>query len=476
MKICNEEIPEAVNLLNELYSKMEYLTQILAFETEDHELLISLVAMRRALPRQISDHRMFFQRRMHIFSNFVKNRQSIVQEKYKQSLEELKVLNNFTNPAESEIYLKEVRDLQPTIINLTKELSELNEYEKVVSFPITKIPMIEIMEKHILNLIKLFEWTNLFNEKQETFFKQSRTSANVGNFLEFVEEFLVVISDMSVELESQKAARHFIVQIRTEIERLKQCFPIVDVLSCNSLREWHWQKMSDIVGFDLLQFKDATVAQIAELGINQHISRLKPIIYMAERQGIISDQTNHIINHWTKAVFEIQESEFWNISLPANLDQLIEDANLHFHKLTTSYEPDDSESLHSLEITKWIKDIKSLMSVLTKWRNALVPWNSISNIMKHSYNLMPREFSEFRVCAKYWSRFGEHIKSDPRVLKILNEKHIRCWLKIAGDHLHKLILGCRSYFNSIRQSNGRLCMISDSDMLKLLSDITPVKS
>ncbi|KAE9555534.1 hypothetical protein FO519_001302 [Halicephalobus sp. NKZ332] len=476
IQICNEDIPEAVNNLNELYSKMEHLSQFLIFDSEDHELLISLVSMRRALPRQISDHRMFFQRRMNVFSNFVKNRQAIVQEKYKQCLDELKILNNFTNPGEAEAYLEEIKELQPGVQDLTKELSELNQYEKVVNFPVTKIPMIEMMEKNMRNLTKLFEWTDSFNKKQENFLKQSRTNANVGLFLEFVEEFLVIISDMSVELESQKSTRHFIVQLRTEIERSKQSLPVIDVLSCNRLREWHWQKMSDIVGFDLSQFKDATVAQISELGINQHVSRLKPITYIAERQGIISDQTNHIMDHWMKAIFEIQESTFWNIPLPENLDQLLEDANLHFQKLSASYEPEDEESPHFQEITKWIMDIKSLISILTKWRNSLVPWKSISEIMRHSYNLMPREFSEFRMCAKYWSRFGEQIKSDPRVLKILNEKHVKCWLRLVGGHLQKLIMGCRSYFSSIRQSNGRLSMISDSDMLKLLSDISPTES
>ena len=70
--LCDHDIPMAVEELSQLYSRMHDLSQVITFDSNDHELLIAIVAMRRALPRQITDHRMFFQRRLHIFKHFVK--------------------------------------------------------------------------------------------------------------------------------------------------------------------------------------------------------------------------------------------------------------------------------------------------------------------------------------------------------------------------------------------------------------------
>uniref|UniRef100_A0AC35EWC0 Dynein heavy chain linker domain-containing protein n=1 Tax=Panagrolaimus sp. PS1159 TaxID=55785 RepID=A0AC35EWC0_9BILA len=91
--------------------------------------------------------------------------------------------------------------------------------------------------------------------------------------------------------------------------------------------------------------------------------------------------------------------------------------------------------------------------------------------MQYSHDKMPKEFLQFRTCAKYWQRFGEHIKNDSRVLKILSEKHAKCWIRLSQSHLHKLINGVKVYFGKIRQQNARLAVMSDFDMLKLLSDI-----
>ena len=108
--------------------------------------------------------------------------------------------------------------------------------------------------------------------------------------------------------------------------------------------------MSDIVGFDLTQFAEATVAQIAELGINQHYARLKPIVYIAEREGIVSDQTNYIINYWLKATFTVKESSFWKLYLPTNLKVLVNDATEHIVKLKSFYEPDSNVSAYSQDL------------------------------------------------------------------------------------------------------------------------------
>lgn len=299
---------------------------------------------------------------------------------------------------------------------------------------------------------------------------QDRIHADVTSFSQFIEELLTVLAELNDELEGQKAGKHFIIQLKTEIDKLKQCFSIVNIMSCTRLKEWHWQKMSDIVGFDLSQFADATVLQISELGINQHVSRLKPIVYIAEREGIISDQTNYIVNYWTKATFVVEGFKYWDIELPSNLKELINATTIHIEKLKASYDIDNTESSHFKEILKWVKDIKKINKVLMKWNKILIPWKNISIIMERSYQEMSKEFHEFRTCAKYWSKFSDLIKADPRVLKILKEKHVECWLNIVSRHVNKLIAGCDVNFNKIRHSNPRLSMLSDNDMLILLSN------
>lgn len=92
-----------------------------------------------------------------------------------------------------------------------------------------------------------------------------------------------------------------IVKIRTEVEKFRHHLPVLEILSSTRLRERHWEKMSEIVGFDLSLYANATVAQICELGLNPYLAKLKPIAFMADREGTIADQANYIIDFWTEA-------------------------------------------------------------------------------------------------------------------------------------------------------------------------------
>lgn len=136
------------------------------FDPSDHELLISIVALRRSLPRQLANHKMFFQRRYNVFTHFVRNRQYQIQAKAQAHSEKLKIINTFTNPSEVDEYLQDMITLKPLILSLLEEIQHLNKYEKVVNFSITTMPQIELLGKHVDGLWSLFEWTKKFQEYQ----------------------------------------------------------------------------------------------------------------------------------------------------------------------------------------------------------------------------------------------------------------------------------------------------------------------
>lgn len=115
-----------------------------------------------------------------------------------------------------------------------------------------------------------------------------------------MDSFIETLADLSIKLEGQRAAKAFLAQLKIEIEKFRHNIPVLEVMSCARLGERHWQKMSEIVGFNLALYENATVAQISELNLNLYIAKLKPIAFIADREGQISDQANFITDYWTE--------------------------------------------------------------------------------------------------------------------------------------------------------------------------------
>ncbi|KAI6200995.1 hypothetical protein M3Y96_00793900 [Aphelenchoides besseyi] len=264
--------------------------QAIQFDPREHEYLINVALLRRALPRHVADHNMFFQRRLHIFTHFVRKRQAAIESNAQNALNRLKILNSFTNPDDVEDYLVEMRVLKPLILTIHQELIELNEQEKIVGLPQLSLHDVQLIGSQVNSLWSLFEWTQRFHEfRRYNLIKQN------------------------ILLEGHRAAKAFSVQLKSDIEKFRHNIPVLEVMSCPRLGERHWQKMSDIVGFNLAQYENATVAQICELNLNLYVSKLKPIAYIAEREGAISDQANFITEFWAEAFFIMDPTYFWGI-------------------------------------------------------------------------------------------------------------------------------------------------------------------
>ncbi|KAI6176566.1 Dynein heavy chain, cytoplasmic [Aphelenchoides bicaudatus] len=395
-ELSAQDIPKAVANLCDAYDRMHKLTQLVQFDPREHEYLINVANLRRALPRHVADHNLFFQRRLHIFAHYVRKRQTTLEVSAQNALNQMKVLNNFTNPDEVENYLAEMRVLKPLILTLHQELVELNEQEKVVNLPPLSLNEIQVVGSQVNNLWSLFDWTKRFYDFKANFYKRRRTEVRVQECQMFLDTFIETLMDLSVKLESQRATKVFLSQLKTEIEKFRHNIPVLEVMSCARLGARHWEKMSEIVGFNLALYENATVAQIAELNLNLYIAKLKPIAFVADREGQISDQANFITDYWTETSFTMDITHFWGIHVPSNLETLIKSASEHVSKIKAYREPDNEKSFINQSLDTWIKNLNNLLNLLKKWNVLLKCWKRISNVMRHSYLKVPDEFEHFR--------------------------------------------------------------------------------
>lgn len=182
-------------------------------------------------------------------------------------------------------------------------------------------------------------------------------------FLDSLNETLI---NLNSRLEGNRSAKTFLAQLKTEIEKFRRNIPVLEVISCPRFSERHWQKMSDIVGFDLSRYENATVGEICDLDLNLYIAKLKPVAFIAEREGEISDQTNFITDFWAEvseqknhlnppfqACFIMDITNFWGICVPTNLDNLIRSADEQISSIKVYREPDDKKSFINQNL-EWV--------------------------------------------------------------------------------------------------------------------------
>lgn len=87
----------------------------------------------------------------------------------------------------------------------------------------------------------------------------------------------------------------------------------------------------------------------------------------------------------------------------------------------------------------WISNLNNLLTLLRKWNALLKCWKRISTVMRHSYQKIRKEFEEFRTVSKYFRRMAGFVDEERFVIKLIEGKHIACWLTLADKHLGRVV-------------------------------------
>lgn len=55
-----------------MYDRLCALTEVIAFDKADHDRLLAVAALRRKLPRLLSEYQIYFDRRLNVYTAYVK--------------------------------------------------------------------------------------------------------------------------------------------------------------------------------------------------------------------------------------------------------------------------------------------------------------------------------------------------------------------------------------------------------------------
>ncbi|TKR68540.1 hypothetical protein L596_024506 [Steinernema carpocapsae] len=428
MKMTSDFLPKLIMNLLRAIDKMFLYSQVIMFESCDYELMTTVAALRMAIPKQVAEHSAFFDRRIHIFKQFVRTRQTVVVKTISETAEKLKRVLVFYDPKSVDSYLREMRKLQPELQEVARLVHTLNEFEEVLGMTKTDGEEICIQAENLIQIEVLFDWTNRFYVFQRKFMESSRLGAKTVDGKTFLGDFEAVLKISSERIEALKSIRHFIVQISMEVEIHNGATLEAD---------------GDVCGIDMSQYSSSTAFQICELRLERFLPQLKQIVYAAEREAGILDQIQQIYAFWEDATFSMKISnQLWSISFPTNLDSLTRKARNHGEQMVGFDEHVDTMMGDVREkMRRWTEILEKLHNLLSDWSNLLHQWFRFASLMLEvgHEKILTAEFEFFRKCAKYFRMFDNFIQNRPIVVHILEEKKAAGWLRSVNRCLQSMI-------------------------------------
>lgn len=94
-------------------------------------------------------------------------------------------------------------------------------------------------------------------------------------------------------------------QIRSEVEQFQKNMPIVKTLGNPCLKDRHWEKISEIVGFPMRVTDDLTLAKILDYGLEEYVAKFEAISDSATKENDLETRLNAMMAEWKDMRFEL---------------------------------------------------------------------------------------------------------------------------------------------------------------------------
>lgn len=93
--------------------------------------------------------------------------------------------------------------------------------------------------------------------------------------------------------------------MREKIEEFKEHMPIIQTLGNPGMKERHWEKVSEIVGFPIKVDDDLTLEKIIDYGLDDYIEKFEAISEAATKENNLEKNLNKMKAEWQDMEFVI---------------------------------------------------------------------------------------------------------------------------------------------------------------------------
>ncbi|XP_076664543.1 dynein axonemal heavy chain 7 [Andrena cerasifolii] len=446
--------------------------------TSDHsaltpiELKINNFAFQwyRTLPEIFEQHREIVARKTEEF-------QKILEKRIKQFERELEIyakhcdeLQYWGNIDEIHRYKTKASRLESKLIAAMDTIDEFNMQEELFGWQLSEYPLRKTTADKLAPYKRLYDaacdflasYDNWMNAVVGTH-DPEEIDTDIGTAYRTIHRL-----ERSIEEPiTKKLAETF----RTKIEDFKEHLPVISTLGNPSMKNRHWEQVSEIIGFPIKIDQWMTLAKLLDYGLIEHVAKFETISDSATKEGSLERALHQMHVEWADIAFTVNPYRDTGTYVIASIDdiQLLLDDHLtkaQTMKNSLYIRPFEKETL------EWESKLLLLQDIMDYWLQVQATWMYLEPIFSSAdiQQQMPEEGRRFSAVDKIWREIMLLVSVDPRVMSVVGIDKMLERLQKCTSLLDLIQKGLAAYLEKKRLFFPRFFFLSNDELLEILSE------
>nr|CAH7763976.1 unnamed protein product [Callosobruchus chinensis] len=223
-------------------------------------------------------------------------------EMYAKMVEELQYNGNIEELAK---YHRKATKLNERLEQAMETIDRFNQEEASFGFDLSEYPLRKQVHDKLVPYKMLYDNAVDFLNKCELWMK-SRVGTYIPKEIESdTGTFFKNIYHLDKTFSEKPATQELAMTVRERIEDFKEHLPIIQTLGNPGMKERHWEKVSEIVGFPIKLDAELTLEKIIDYGLNEYVDKFEVISQAATKENNLEKNLSKMIVEWQHMEFTL---------------------------------------------------------------------------------------------------------------------------------------------------------------------------
>ncbi|XP_076249285.1 dynein axonemal heavy chain 7 [Calliopsis andreniformis] len=367
-------------------------------------------------------------------------------------------------------YKKKADRLDDKLIAAMDTIDRFNEEEELFGWELSQYPLRKTTADKLAPYKKLYDVACDFLINYDTWMNGMVGSHDPGEIETETGTAYRAIYKLERSIQ-EPIARKLAETIRIKVEEFKEHMPVISTLGNPSLKNRHWEQVSEIVGFPIKIDPSMTLAKILDYGLIDYVSKFETISEAATKEGSLERALHQMHLDWADIAFVVNSYRDTGTYVIASVDEIQLLLDDHLTKAQTMknslyIRPFEKETL------EWESKLLLLQDIMDHWLQVQATWMYLEPIFSSAdiQQQMPEEGRRFSAVDKIWREIMQLVAADPRVMSVVAIDKMLERLKKCTNLLELIQKGLAAYLEKKRLYFPRFFFLSNDELLEILSE------
>ena len=272
--------------------------------------------------------------------------------------------------------------------------------------------------------------------------------------------------------ELSPAAAAIATKVKGEVQQfLRSDVLLLALLANPGLKERHWERMAEIVGYSLPHSATSSLNEMLQIGLNSHLEAIEEVCVQASKEYNLEKALARMHQEWEEVHLQLKPYKGTFLLRSSTTDEVQGLLDEHIVKGQTMQASRYAKALGK-RIKEWVDSLNLIQDVLEAWLACqstylyLEPIFSSDDIMQQ----MPEEGVKFQTVHEMWCDVMRVARAAPAAFTAMRQQDLLDRLKEANQELETIMSGLNAYLETKRLYFPRFFFLSNEELLEILAE------